>query len=83
MSPTNPNEDFHVSNPLVTEGTDERDLRRRVAVFLWLPGLGIVLLLASWLSWNAAQAIVALVVMTALLWLFADRPWTMFSCHLE
>jgi hypothetical protein len=50
MSPDNPNEDFHQRNPLVADEVEPRDLRRRIAVLLLLPGLGIVLLLASWLS---------------------------------
>jgi hypothetical protein len=81
MSPCNPNEDFHSRNPLVTDEGEPRDLRRRVVVLLLLPGLGIVLFLASWLSWDAARAIAALVVMTAVLWLYADRPWATFRRH--
>jgi hypothetical protein len=59
-------------DPVKAEAIEARTFRRRLAGFLWIPGLAFILFLAI-LAHSAALGVAGFVLLLAGLWLFAER----------
>ena len=59
-------------DPVKAEAIEARTFRRRLAGFLWIPGLAAILFLAIWAR-SAALGVAGFVLLLVGLWLFAER----------
>ena len=54
------------------EDADQRFVRSRIAIMLWLPGLALITLLATWLQ-SLVVGLVGIAVLLVVLWLYTER----------
>jgi hypothetical protein len=62
------------SDPNASEADVARNMRRRIAALLCIPGMAGALSLWAWSGWNLAVAIAAFGLLLVILWLYAERP---------
>jgi hypothetical protein len=60
-------------DPSASEGAAARNMRRRIAAVLSIPGMAAAAALAAWSAWHVVVGIAAFAFLFAVLWLYAER----------